>query len=60
MEILNEVIRYEDGEMDDLEIVEFFQKLYDTGAYLALQGHYQRTLAQLIRAGLVDETRAVV
>lgn len=51
--IVGKIISYESGELDDKEIVEFFQELVDTGFILSLQGHYQRTAADLIKAGLV-------
>ena len=50
---VDKIIRYEAGEMDDEEMVEFFQELVDSGLAWQLQGHYGRTAAALIEAGHV-------
>jgi hypothetical protein len=51
---LTDLIRYENGEMtDDEEVVNFFQDLYDSGVWNQLQGHYQRTMNDLVQRGLV-------
>jgi hypothetical protein len=46
------IMDYEGGELDRDEIVEGFQHLIDTGLAWTLQGHYGRTAAALIEAGL--------
>ena len=51
--LLGDVIRYESGEMDDDEVVEFFQGLVDSGLAWQLQGSYGRTARALIDAGQV-------
>ena len=50
---VDELMKYEDGRMDDDEIVELFQKLVDNGMAWTLQGSYGRTAMELIRQGLV-------
>ena len=50
---VNDIMRYEGGEMDEAEMIEFFQKLVDNGMAWRLQGHYGRTAQALIDAGLV-------
>ena len=50
-DLVGQIIAYEGGEMDDEEIVEFFQYLIDTGLAAQLQGHYGRTAQDLIVAG---------
>ena len=49
--MLNRIIRYENGNMGTDEIVPFFQELIDNGMAWTLQGHYGRTAAALIEAG---------
>ena len=48
---VDSIIRYEAGEMDEEETVEFFQNLIDSGLAWKLQGHYGCTASALIRAG---------
>lgn len=50
---VDEIMRYEDGEMQEDEMVVFFQSLVDSGLAWQLQGHYGRTAAALIEAGQV-------
>jgi hypothetical protein len=49
--LVNKIISYESGEMDEAETIEFFQELINTGLAWQLQGHYGRTAAALIEAG---------
>lgn len=44
---------YEQGEQSEDETVAMFQKLVNSGLAWQLQGHYGRTAAALIEAGLV-------
>tara|TARA_R110000796_G_scaffold54024_3_gene126536 strand:- start:569 stop:742 length:174 start_codon:yes stop_codon:yes gene_type:complete len=55
MDIVDGVIRYEAGEMEEEEIVEFFQVLIDTDMLLGLQGHYQRMASDLVGVGLCED-----
>ena len=48
---LNQIMEYEAGEMDETEMVIFFQDLIDTGIAWELQGSYGRTAHALINAG---------
>ena len=48
---VDKIIRWESGEMDDMEVVEFFQEMIDDGSVWQLQGCYGRTAMALIAAG---------
>ena len=50
-DIVGKIIDYESGEMNEEEIVKFFQELIDTGTINGLQGSYQRMANNLIKAG---------
>jgi hypothetical protein len=54
-DLVDRIIAYEQGDMDQEEMVEFFQELVDDGLAFRLQGHYGRTAARLIEAGLVRQ-----
>jgi hypothetical protein len=54
MSNIDDIIAYESGELDDDEVVELFQRLVDSGEAWSLQGHYGRTAAAFIQAGLVQ------
>ena len=47
------LFRFEEGELTDDEFVTLFQQIYDTKAYLWLQGFYGRELQHLIAEGLI-------
>jgi hypothetical protein len=51
---LTDLIKYENGELDETEVVALFQDLYDSGVWVQLQGSYQRTMNDLVQAGLVS------
>lgn len=48
---IDKIMRYENGEMEEEEMVEFFQELINSGLAWKLQGHYGRTAKALIEAG---------
>lgn len=56
---VDDVIRYEQGEMDVEETIVFFGKLVESGMAWTLQGHYGRTAASLIEQGIIDHDGTV-
>lgn len=55
LDITDDIIKFESGEMDEEETIEFFQKLLDTRAIYYLQGSYQRMASSLIEAGYIGK-----
>ena len=53
IDIVDRIMAYEQGDMGQQEMLQFFQELIDTGLAFRLQGHYGRTATYLIKAGLV-------
>ena len=53
MQLVDQLIAYEEGQFSEEEEIAFFQHLIDTGTCWQLQGHYQRVGATLIEAGLI-------
>lgn len=53
MPSVDDIIRYENGEMGEDEVIDFFQDLVDTGMAWRLQGSYGRTAKALIEYGWV-------
>lgn len=51
MDILDCIMRWEEGTMEHAEEVEFFQHLIDTRLVFQLQGMYGRHAQRLIDAG---------
>src|ERR1700735_1586290 len=50
-DLLDKIIAYEDGIMDEFETIQFFQELVDTGMAWQLQGSYGRTATAMLQAG---------
>ena len=57
MDTVSQIMAYENGEMEEPEMIAFFQFLLDSGMIYSLQGSYQRTAQQLIEAGLIEQPK---
>ncbi len=51
MPSITDIIDFENGEMDEDQMAEFFQGMINTGIVWKLQGIYGRTAVALIEAG---------
>ncbi len=51
-DIVDLIIRFEAGQLEEEEVIVLFQKLIDSGWVWKLQGSYGRTAQALIDAGL--------
>jgi hypothetical protein len=51
MTMINQVIAYEQGELDEEGIIDMFQQLINSGLAWQMQGSYGRTAKALIDAG---------
>ena len=50
-DVVSDLIAFEEGELDQEEVVALFQRLIDNGMAWSLQGSYGRTASRLIEAG---------
>jgi len=53
-DLIGEVMRYEEGDIDREDTLRLFQYLVDTGMAWQLQGHYGRTAARLLETGMIE------
>jgi len=53
-DVVNQIMAYEQGDMDDEEVIDFFQTLLDTRIIYSLQGSYQRQAQALLEAGYIE------
>ena len=51
-DVTTRIIEFEEGTLEEDEVVELFQDLIDSGLAWQLQGFYGRTAASLIENGL--------
>ena len=54
MNVLQGIMDYENGNMSNVEVLDFFQHLVNTGIINHLQGSYQRTASHLLESGMID------
>lgn len=51
--MVDDIMDFESGQMDEERTIAFFQKLVDNGLAWTLQGSYGRAAQQLLNAGLI-------
>ena len=51
MDLVDQIIAYEQGDLTDDEIIELFQELINSGQAYTFQGHYGRMAEVLIKTG---------
>jgi hypothetical protein len=51
---VDKIMAYEQGEMNEEEMLQFFAEITKSGLVWNLQGHYGRTASRLIEAGYLD------
>lgn len=54
MDVVAKIIQFENGEMSNSEILEFFSELVRTGLINSLQGSYGRAARRFMDAGYLD------
>lgn len=57
MELLDQMIAWENGDLNEQDTVDMFQALVNNGMAWRLQGVYGREATALIRAGYVQRPR---
>jgi len=57
LELTDQIIAYESGELTEEETIALFQDLVNNGLAWQLQGHYGRVAVALIKAGHVTLKR---
>ena len=53
-ELTQQLIEYEQGELNDSDTIQLFQQLVDNGLAWSLQGHYGRFASELLQAGYIN------
>lgn len=56
---VEDIMAYEQGDLSEEKTLEMFQELVNSGLAWQLQGHYGRTAAALIEAGLIQPVSEV-
>ena len=54
MQLVDQLIAYEEGQLTEDQEIALFEHLVQTGRCWQLQGHYQRVAATLLEAGLIS------
>lgn len=60
MDIVSQIIEFEDGELDEENAVALFSELIKTGLAWKMQGSYGRIANGLIEAGILDSNGEIL
>ena len=60
MDLCDKIIKWEEGQMTDTEIIEFFAQLIKNGMAWTLQGSYGRMAKQLIDCGYISKNGLIL
>ena len=52
---INEIIGYEQGDLNDIQILHMFSTMIKNESVWSLQGHYGRTASALIEEGFITQ-----
>ncbi len=55
MDLAEKISAYEKNALDDSQVVELYQELYETGIVWELQGHYGRRAYLMLKEGTIEE-----
>jgi len=53
MNLSKMIVKYEQDELTDKEVIKLFQELVDTGLAWNLQGHYGRRAYEMLGEGII-------
>jgi hypothetical protein len=59
MDEVSSIIAFENGELEEDDVISLFQRLLDSGLVWSLQGSYGRMATALIEEGLITPSQAV-
>lgn len=59
LDLVDQIISYEQGDLDFNDTIKLFQHLIDSGKAWQLQGHYGRTAMRLVEEGLCTNTEVI-
>ena len=57
MDVVGQIMAFEQGELENEEVFALFQFLLDSGMIHSLQGSYQRMAEELLLAGKIEMPR---
>lgn len=60
MDLVDKIMAYEDGDMEEEEVIRFFGELISTGMIDSLQGSYGRTAKALVQGGYLTPQGEVI